>query len=365
MRRGESIFKRKDGRYEGRFIKGYENGSAVYGYVYARTYNECKIKRNNKIFEFRLNANSKNKKVKSNKTLNQLIDSFLISKKNIKQSSYSRYYNLIEEHIRYEIGNIKINKLNDDFINNYIANKLKNGRKDKKGGLSCNTVYDICTLLKQIFRLNNIEINFNKVHKKIGIGKAIFKNDKEKIMRELENSSNLIDIGIELSLLLGLRESEVCGLMYSDIDIKNKVIYINHIVSRVRTFEEYKKTRLVISTPKTVNSKRVLPIPNKILNKLETIIKDSTENFYLLSGKKKYMDPRTFYNHYKMFLKKLNITTNYTYHDLRHTFATNCIELGIDYKSLMELLGHSNINTTMSIYVHPTLDNKRKFINKL
>ena len=75
------------------------------------------------------------------------------------------------------------------------------------------------------------------------------------------------------------------------------------------------------------------------------------------------MDPRTFYNNYKIYLKKLNI--KYTYHDLRHTFATNCIELGIDYKSLMELLGHSTITTTLNIYVHPTLNNKRDIVNKL
>ena len=350
MRKGESIFKRKDGRYEGRYIKEYKNNKAIYGYVYAKTYSECKIKKNKMILEF------KNKKqIKINKTLNNLIEIWLNNKSNIKESTYTKYYNVYTKHIKNEIGRLNIKKINEKTVNDYLNNKLKTKSK--------NTVYSICNILKQVFKDNNININFIKIKLSTGKGKSLYINEKIELENKLININNNISIGILLSLFLGLRESEVCGLKYSDIDIDNKVICINNIVSRVKSFDTKNKTKLIISTPKTTNSKRVLPIPEKLINILKNLKYKSNDNNYLLTNKNKYMDPRTFYNHYKKFLKELNI--NYTYHDLRHTFATNCIELGIDYKSLMELLGHSNISTTMNIYVHPSLNNKRNFVNLL
>ena len=144
---------------------------------------------------------------------------------------------------------------------------------------------------------------------------------------------------------------------------KNIIIQINHIVSRVKSFNTRNKTKLILSTPKTEESKRILPIPDKIYDKLLTFESKHNSDCFLLTGKAKFMDPRTFYNKYKKILDVIDL--DYTFHDLRHTFATNCIDIGIDYKSLMELLGHSNITTTMNIYVHPTMNTKRSFVNKL
>ena len=186
---------------------------------------------------------------------------------------------------------------------------------------------------------------------------------KNILIDKLNNIDSEISLGILLSLLLGIRESEVCGIRWCDIDLKNKVIKIDHIVSRVKSFNTKCKTKLILSTPKTENSKRILPIPDKIYNKLLLLKYQSTDDCFLLTSKTKFMDPRTFYNKYKKILEVINL--DYTFHDLRHTFATNCIDIGIDYKSLMELLGHSNISTTMNIYVHPTMNTKRSFVNKL
>ena len=183
------------------------------------------------------------------------------------------------------------------------------------------------------------------------------------MINELNKVDSRVTLGVLLSLLLGIRESEVCGIRFCDIDLNNKVIYINHIISRVKSFNTKNKTKLIVSTPKTENSKRTLPIPEKLYNSLLELKRDSKDNYYLLTGTDSFMDPRTFYNHYKRYLNDLNL--DYTYHDLRHTFATNCIDIGIDYKTLMELLGHSNITTTMNIYVHPTINSKRDYINKL
>lgn len=360
-RKGESIFKRSDGRFEGRYIKEYKEGKAIYGYVYAKTYNECKKKKN-----MQLIAKKDDNKIitsKSSKTLNHLINEWLESKEKIKSSSYKRYYDLIQQHLKNDIGKIRINNLNSKVVNKYINNKLQNGRLDKTGGLSHNTVYDICNILKQVFKDNNIEIDMIKVSKKVGVGKSLYSNEKDNLIEKLNNINTEVSLGILLSLMLGIRESEVCGIRWCDIDLKNKIIQINHIVSRVKSFNTRNKTKLILSTPKTEESKRILPIPDKIYDKLLTFKSKHNSDCFLLTGKTNFMDPRTFYNKYKRILDVIEL--DYTFHDLRHTFATNCIDIGIDYKSLMELLGHSNITTTMNIYVHPTMNTKRNFINKL
>ncbi len=363
-RKGESIFKRKDGRYEARYIKGYKYNKAIYGFVYARTYNECKKKRTEILLNLRDIEKSK-KTTKNKETLNSLIDKWLEGKKGrIKSSSYSRYLQLIETHIRKDIGKINKNKISTELINNYLKEKLENGKLNGKGGLSKNTVYDISLILKQVFKENDLNIKMMVVSKTIGKGKNLYTHDKEKLEKYLCNLTSNDSIGIMLSLLLGLRESEVCGLKWEDIDIENKVINIRRIISRVKSFDTKNKTETIITIPKTKNSIRELPIPNKLINVLKEAKEKVNGNFYLLTGKQKFMDTRTYYNHYKKILKKLNLD-GYTYHDLRHTFATNCVGLGIDAKTLMELLGHANINTTLSIYVHSSIEKKRNYINKL
>ena len=202
-----------------------------------------------------------------------------------------------------------------------------------------------------------------KISKKVGKGKSLYPNEKELLFNTLVNDTSSISLGILLSLLLGLRESEVCGLKYSDIDLDSKVIKIERIISRVRSNNTKYKTKLIVSAPKTDNSKRTLPIPDKIYKNIVILKNKNDENNYLLTENNKFMNPRTFYNKYKKITKELDL--NYSHHSLRHTFASNLINTGIDYKSLMELLGHSNITTTMNIYVHPTIETKRTFINKL
>ena len=363
-RKGESIFKRKDGRYEARYIKGYKYNKAVYGFVYAKSYNECKKKRTELLLN--LSEVQKMKKVpRSKENLNYLIDRWLENKKGrIKESSYSRYIQLIDTHIRKDIGKVNKNKLNSDIINTFLKDKLESGKLDGKGGLSKNTVYDISLILKQVFKENDMNIKMMVVSKTSGKGKNLYMNDREKLEKYLVSMKSYDSIGIMLSLFLGLRESEVCGLKWKDIDIENKVISIKRIISRVKSFNTRKKTETIITIPKTSNSIRELPIPDKLFEILKAAKENVNDNSYLLTGRQKFMDTRTYYNHYKKVLKETGLS-DYTYHDLRHTFATNCIGLGIDAKTLMELLGHANVNTTLSIYVHSSIEKKREYINRL
>ena len=357
-RKGENIFKRKDGRYEGRYVKEYKNNRAIYGYVYANTYAECKRKRSLASLE-----KPKSKKKNSSIILNTLIINWLNNKDNIKESSYTKYYNVFEEYIRKEIGLLKISKLNDEVIKKYINSKKHQVKLHSNDSLSSSTIYAIASVLRQTFKENNLNIKVESIKLVTKRGKSFSNKEKDSLEKLLFDKNSTVATGILISLLLGLRESEVCGLKWCDIDMEKRIININRIISRVKSFNTRNKTKIIITTPKTLCSNRVLPLPKKLYERIKNQRKESNENDYILTCSNRCMDPRRFYNLYKKYLEILNL--NYTYHDLRHTFATRCVEIGIDPKTLMELMGHANILTTMNLYVHPTLNNKRYFIDKL
>ena len=356
-RKGENIFKRNDGRYEGRYIKEYNGSRAVYGYVYANTYIECKRKKS-------LVSLKKPKSKKKNPcTLNKLIINWLDNKDSIKESSLTKYYNIFSKHIKNEIGLIKISKLNDEVVKKYINNKKHQLKKNNNQNLSSSTIYAIANILRQVFKKNDIDIKIENIKVTTKKGKSLYEDEKNNFEKLLFNEESTITTGILISLFLGLRESEVCGLKWEDIDLDRKIINVKRIISRVKSFNTKNKTKLIIATPKTLSSNRILPLPEKLYKRMLMQKNSSPTNSYLLTNTDKFMDPRRYYNLYKKYLSRLNL--DYTYHDLRHTFATRCIELGIDAKTLMELMGHANVTTTMNLYVHPTLNNKRYFIDKL
>ena len=357
-RKGENIFKRKDGRYEGRYIREYKGNKAIYGYVYASTYIECKRKRALVSLQ-----KPKTKKKNNPNTLNKLIINWMDNKDNIKESSFTKYYNIFNEHIKNEIGLIKISRLSEDIVKKYVNNKKHQLKKNSDEHLSPSTIYAIVNILRQVFKQNDINIKIENIKVITKKGKSLYEDEKDNFEKLLFNKDSTITTGILISLFLGLRESEVCGLKWEDIDLNRKIITVGRIISRVKSFNTRNKTKLIITAPKTLSSNRILPLPEKLCKRMLIQKNNCESNSYLLTGTNRFMDPRRYYNLYKKYLSELNL--NYTYHDLRHTFATRCIELGIDAKTLMELMGHANVTTTMNLYVHPTLSNKRYFIDRL
>lgn len=123
------------------------------------------------------------------------------------------------------------------------------------------------------------------------------------------------------------------------------------------------KTRIVITTPKSACSIRVIPIPDVLVEVL-TLYQKTTSGYFLSNSDQKYVEPRIMQNHFKKVLKECAVAPA-NYHALRHTFATRCIELGFDIKSLSEILGHASVNITMNRYVHPSLELKKANMQKL
>jgi len=171
-------------------------------------------------------------------------------------------------------------------------------------------------------------------------------------------------LGVLISLHTGMRIGEVCALSWDDIDLKAKVVHVRHTISRIRNEEpDSTKYKLVIETPKTESSVRDIPLTPYLISAL-IILKSGTVSPYVISSDSTFVNPRTYEYRYKKILKDCNMQ-QFNYHVLRHTFATRCIEAGMDIKSLSELLGHADISFTMKKYVHPSLDLKRMHIEKM
>ena len=190
-------------------------------------------------------------------------------------------------------------------------------------------------------------------------------SDDERIRLEgyLLKSNDHIKFGILLTLYTGMRIGEICALKWSNINLESETISVVQTFQRLQDRENPGKTKILISEPKSQNSKRIIPIP-AFLTELLLRIQPQNPNAFLLSGNESLIEPKTLQNKFKRYLKECDIPY-INFHTLRHTFATRCVELGFDMKSLSDILGHANIGTTLNIYAHPTLECKRNNMNKL
>lgn len=187
------------------------------------------------------------------------------------------------------------------------------------------------------------------------------RTEQARLMKFLHNDLNISKAGIVLCLSTGLRLGEICALKWSDIDMEQMLLHVKRTVQRIEMKTGYTKTALLETDPKSAFSLREIPIPDSLAPLLEAFKKEGQE--YVLCTDKP-MEPRTYQNRFKSYLKKCG-SSDYNFHSLRHTFATNCIDNGMDIKSLSEILGHSDVQITLNRYVHPTMDTKRKHMNAL
>lgn len=354
-RKGENIFYRKDGRWEARYVKDQlENGKYKYGYVYGKSYMEVKQKRNSILLNL---EKLKQKEVSNRYTFNYYMDRWLQSIKFlVKSSTYAHYYSIVKNHIKPYLGNMEVRNIKPVTLEVFMNQKFEEGFSNK-------TIRDMIVVLKQILSYANISFKFRlpKLQKKDI--KILTKKEQKILEKEILKRKDLSSYGVLLSLYTGLRIGEVCALKWNDIDLNKKVIHINHTMLRIMDTESHSKTRVMIEEPKTEHSKREIPIC-KFLYQILVEIKPINNNTYFLTGTKDYIEPRTYYNKYQKLLDNVGIK-KYGFHSLRHTFATRCIEIGMDPKSLSEILGHSDVKVTLSLYVHPTNYLKSVYLEKL
>ena len=356
-RHGENIFKRKDGRWEGRYISSYnENGKAIYRSVYSKTYLETKRK-----LEMAKNNSLNLRKTNTVNTFGDLLNYWLeFNCSKNKQTTQNKYEFLIKKHIEPELGKVKLNKISSAMINKFIDGKIQN--------LSNSYVRTMAIIMKSALELGikenyvfmpNLDIYLPKQSKnELRILSIAEQNLLEQFM--LKNL-DFTSLGVFISLYAGLRIGEVCALRWEDIDFENHIMKINSTVIRVKNATG--RSCYEIGTAKTDTSIRNVPISNKLYMLLIKMKKISSSPF-VVSSNKDFVNKRTFEYKYHKILENAGIK-DINYHALRHTFATRCIECGMDVKSLSEILGHSNVSLTLNTYVHSSMDLKKMQIEKL
>ncbi len=361
-KRGNNIYKRKDGRYEGRVPIGYhENGKIRYKSVYAHTLAEVKQKMSEIYSVSQDDKQSSAVKV----TFRDVAQQWLLSAKlRVKPSSYANYQNIIRNHLLPELGGMYMTNLTTAKINDFILKKLNNGRLNGKGGLSAKSVRDIMTVFRSISSYAAREYNIREVYftmpkteqKKIDV---LSISERNRLVYYLKENLNRINIAILLCLFTGLRVGELCGLQWKDIDLENNVLSISRTVQRINLSG---KSKVIVGTPKSKSSVRSIPIP-EFMRVILTEIKKN-DSTYFITGTEKPTEPRTMQNRFHKILKECGLRC-INFHILRHTYATICIEHGFDPKTLSELLGHADASITLNRYVHSSMQLKQDYVSRL
>lgn len=363
-RHGENIRKRTDGRWESRLL---ENGK--YKCFYGHSYMEVKRKRSEYVkqhSETREEVITEPHRVIPYMT--QIFSEWLTKRIGlVKKSSYVNYYNLINARLLPEFGNAAITDMTPERINRYITELMEN----ESAPLSVKYIHDIVCVLRSvvIYMTENYEITI-KVSDIISVPLVkqdidiLSEEEQRRLVTTLLNVNANTAVGIVLCLYTGMRIGELCALKWSDIHLSDGYISITKTVYRLKnTSGTGSKTVLVIDKPKTAASVRKIPINTYIEDILRKSSCGSPEH-YFLTGTEKFIEPRTYQNIFKRYLK-LSGVRNVNFHMLRHTFATNCICAGCDIKSLSEILGHSSVKITLDKYVHPSMNTKKAQLDKL
>lgn len=370
-RRGENIYKRKDGRWEGRYIKNYTaDNKPKYGYVYGKTYSEVKEKLI--CAKAVLTSNVSVNEAKS-VSFNEVLTLWLLSvQRNVKEATYARYFHLVETHIRPKLGVYAVDLITPSVIECYINELLTHGRLDGKGGLSPKTATEILTIIKTVIdhaqylgygvSMTPTKINIKKKENHIRVLSA---SEQQQLERVLLTNIDTVKFGVLLSLYTGIRLGELCALRWNCVDLKLGIIKVQQTMQRIQNTDptEERRTKIIFTDPKTQTSSRTIPLPAAVLL-IANSFQASPNSFVLTGSPERYIEPRTMQNHFKRIIRESGIP-NVNYHALRHTFATRCVEVGFEIKTLSEILGHATVNITLNRYVHSSFELKRQNMNKL
>lgn len=302
----------------------------------------------------------------------------------IKQSTQATYMSIIENHILPYFGDMTLQNISFEMNQAFIIYLCHEGRLDGTGGLSVKMVKDIMSVWISILKFAEEEnlIQMQSHHYRYPQKEDAINTTKKNKVLNLKQEGLLIDflqsnptsqnLGILLALSTGMRIGEICALRWENIDLEYQVVHVKETLQRIywkqndrERMQKVNKTatEIIVTRPKSVKSIRTIPLA-KYLIKLLLPLRKPQNTFFLTGCSDKHMEPRTYRDYYTRLLSKNNLLF-VNFHGLRHTFATRCVEAGCDYKTVSELLGHANVETTLRLYVHSNMERKRNCIEAM
>ncbi len=366
-RRGENIRKRPDGRWEARYKVGVRpDGKGLYRSVYGKTYKEVKARRMEQ-----LTAPNEETSSKTVPSFQEIAYHWLESESNnVKGATAYRYRYLLQRHILPELGETPVNLITTALLNAFLSKKRSHGRLDGGGPLSASYVRSIALVVQTVItyaskgghcgNLTEQLIKPQSIKRELPI---LSISQQQLLVARCRLERDGTAMGVLLSLYGGLRIGEVCALEWSDLDMENHTIRIRKTVSRIQDREHPGKSVLILDTPKTESSRRCVPLCTWMVPML-TELQNRQGGSFVLTPKEQFLSPRTYDDRFHRLLARAGVQ-KINYHALRHTFATRCVEAGMDVKSLSELLGHANTAVTLNTYVHSSMERKRSQLELL
>lgn len=276
----------------------------------------------------------------------------------IKKSTLQKYTCVVQTHIKNSsISKISIKNINTQSIVRFSEQLLNDG-------LSAKTVNDVLLVVNQILKYSNekygepnIKIQYVKEAKKEM--RVLSLLEQNKLEFYLKEKSDIYSLAVFISLYSGLRIGELCALKWGDV--QNQTICVNKTMIRLK--DDNNKSSVMICEPKTENSNRTIPIP-AFLNEIMEQHRKTNDDYVISTDKLDFVEPRLMQLKFKKITDICNLE-QVTFHTLRHTFATRCVECGFDIKTLSEVLGHSDVKTTLNKYVHSSMELKKDNMEKL
>lgn len=354
--KGLNIYKRKDGRFEGRITTEITDGKRKFKAFFGKTEEDVLSKM--KKFRALLPQPTEKKLILSS----IFTEWFQSISYRVKDSTLANYLLKADKHILPAFGKQNITEIVQTSIYQFIRDK-------QNSGLSNRYITDILILMKSVFKyaartyhaINPMEGLAMPKKQKAEI-RLLTEAEERKLMQIVMGNQNFTTLGIALAKLTGLRIGELCALQWGDIDLEKRILTVRKTIQRIQVKGGSRKTKLVITEPKSETSKRSIPIPECIIGFLRKFQGKADE--YMLSGTEKPVEPRTMQYRFATILKNGNLPSVH-FHALRHMFASNCVKLGFDIKALSEILGHSGVEITLNRYVHSSIEQKSDFMNRL
>ena len=282
----------------------------------------------------------------------------------VKRSTFAAYILLLDNHLIPSFGQER--DVTEPKVQDFVLRKLDSG-------LSQKSVRDMLVVLRMVLKYavknglmehHEIDVKFPTERERKEV-QVLSRNSQQRIMRHLKENLSPMNLGIYICLCTGLRIGEICALKWEDIDVDSGMIRISKTIQRI-----YVKngtdchTEVIIDTPKTMNSMRMIPIPRDLRRMLHAHRRSAEGKCFLITNSPRPVEPRTYRNYYNKLMNELKMP-KLKFHSLRHSFATRCIESRCDYKTVSALLGHSNISTTLNLYVHPNMEQKKRCVEQM
>lgn len=296
-------------------------------------------------------------------TFNEVTGAWLERKRMlVKPSTFNAYQLIVVKHLLPLYGELEA--ISEEMAQRMVFDKLGSG-------LSRKSVRDIVAVLKDICKYGRTYMGFDAGKWEISFPREMQARrlpvmnikDQRKLAAHILAAPDARNIGVLISLCTGMRIGEVCGLQWADVSLSERQLTVARTAGRSYDIKARKTVRLLTS-PKTRSSCRVVPLSRELAGAMRTVRKQCPGAVYVVGGGEYPAEPRSYRDSFARLLRRLGIPA-IVYHGLRHTFATRCVESGCDIKVVSAILGHSNVATTLNLYVHPDEAHKRSVVERL